>query len=260
MKKIIFLFLLSFVFLISCGGGDDSSAPQNFNSDSEKEQEQDDPQKDEDKNEEGDTEEAEDTEDTEEETETDEDTAPEEEPDLPDEDQNTPQADPIGNFNINFSGKINTSVGTNPGGNGMANFSYNGMPNTFAEINLPIVGSICPLAMANGANSIVVWLNSLTAAEALSATEKQVFGIALPKSTGIGSGNMKDINAYAFYGEITVNATAGQFDIKCVRAVSDSGQYDITSNDGTNITFTANGDLFDPSIAGNLIPYPACTE
>lgn len=252
MKKVIFIFLLSFIFLISCSNSSDldieeqpdnqkeeqdaSETPDNEQSDENLQEEQDEPEV------------------------VDEEITPDNEPEQPEEEQNTPQSDPIGNFNLNFSGKINTSVGTNPGGNGMANFSYNGMPNTFAEINLPIVGSICPLAMANGANSIVVWLNSLTAAEALSATEKQVFGIALPQSTGIGSGNMKDINAYAFYGEITVNATAGQFDIKCVRAVSDSGEYNIASNDGANITLSANGDLFDPSIAGNLIPYPACTE
>lgn len=256
MKKIIFLFLLSFVFLISCGGGDDSSAPQNFNSDSEKEQEQDDPQKDEDKNEEGDTEEAEDTE---EETETDEDTAPEEEPGQPDEDQNTPQVETVGNFSLNFSGTVHQSVSmndmTNLGGSGVANFVYNNQPITFGEINIGI--KLFPLAMVNN-GIIIVWLDSFKATEAMTTAHKQVFGINLPQNTEVGSGDMASANIYAFYGDMTVNVQQQLFSIDCVRSVTNVGNYEVMANDGTNISLTASGDLLDPSAGAAYLDYPAC--
>ena len=249
MKKIIFLFLLSFIFLISCSNSSDldieeqpdnqkeeqdaSETPDNEQSDENLQEEQDEPEV------------------------VDEEITPDNEPEQPEEEQNTPQSDPIGNFNLNFSGQIVMQFELkNIGGQGTTNFMYNGMPYNFKEIK--VLYDLFPLAMSNSGNIIVLWIDGLTMADIQGTNEKQVFGIALPQSAGVGSGNMKDISSYAFFGDITVTAMSGQFDIKCVRAVSDSGQYDITSNDGANITFTANGDLFDPALAGSMIPYPAC--
>jgi len=188
----------------------------------------------------------------------DEDTGSTEEPDETEE-PTEPQIDPIGNFSLDFSGQVNTTISTSSrGGTGVANFNYNGMPFTFNQINIPVVGDIFPLAMVNSGNIIVLWLDSLGLSDISGTSEKQVFGISFPQGAEIGSGTMKDLGSYAFYGDITVNITGGQFNIKCVRAVSDSGEYTINSNDGANIAFLANGDLFDPSLAGSMIPYPAC--
>ena len=249
MKKVVFIFLLSFVFLISCSDSSESEVkladdheseqntpenPDNEQPDENTQEEQDEPAV------------------------VDEEIVPDNEPEQPEEEPNNPpQTDPIGNFNLNFSGQIVTQFELkNIGGQGTTNFMYNGMPYNFKEIK--VIYDLFPLAMSNSGNIIVLWIDGLTMADIQGTNEKQVFGIALPQSAGIGSGNMKDISSYAFFGDITVTVTSGQFDIKCVRAVSDSGKYDITSNDGANITFTANGDLFDPALAGSMIPYPAC--
>jgi len=179
------------------------------------------------------------------------------EPEQPEEEPAEPAADPIGNFNLSFSGQINTTISTSSrGGTGVANFNYNGMPFTFQEISVLV--SIFPLAMVNSGNIIVLWLDSFSMGDLQGTVDKQVFGISFPQNAGTGSGTMKELGSYAFYGDITINITGGQFTIKCVRAVSDSGEYTINSNDGANISFVANGDLFDPSLAGSMIPYQAC--
>lgn len=245
MKKIIFVFLFSFVFLISCGG--DSASEAEY---------PDENQPDEDVSEVTEAEEEEEVVDEDVIEEADE-TVVDEEPEQPEEEPTEPQIDPIGNFNLNFSGQVNTTISTSSrGGTGVANFNYNGMPFTFQEISVLI--SIFPLAMVNSGNIIVLWLDSFSAGDLQGTVDKQVFGISFPQNAGTGSGTMKELGSYAFYGDITVNITGGQFNIKCVRAVSDSGEYTINSNDGANISFVANGDLFDPSLAGSMIPYQAC--
>lgn len=252
MKKFVSMLLILFVFfLVSCGGDSEPAVqePEENVTDTGNNEiaDADEAVTDEDKTEEPD------------EPVIDEDIVSDDEPEQPEEDQNTPQADPIGNFNLNFSGQINTTISTNSrGGTGTANFTYNEMPNTFGEIPIPLFGgNIFPLAMVNGGNLIIMWLNSFVATEIMSAVEKQVFGIAVPQNAS-GSGNMKDLGSYAFYGDILINIQGSQFEIKCVRAVSDRGEYDIASNDGANITLTASGDLFDPALAGSMIKYPAC--
>ena len=194
------------------------------------------------------------------ETETDEEVVVDEEPTDPTEptEPTTPEFDPIGNFNLSFSGQINTTISMQSrGGKGAANFMYNGMPFTFQEINVMNI-DIFPLAMVNSGNIIVLWIDSFGLGDISGTSEKQVFGISVSQSAEAGSGTMKEISSYAFYGDITVNIQGGAFNIKCVRAVSDSGNYNITSNDGSSIAFSADGNLFDPSLAGSMIPYPAC--
>ena len=247
MKKIVFGVLVLFIaFLISCGG--DSASEAEY---------PDENQPDGDVSEVTEAEEEAVDEDVVEEA---DETVADEEPEQPEEElaePTEPQIDPIGNFNLNFSGQINTTISTSSrGGTGVANFNYNGMPFTFQEISVLI--SIFPLAMVNSGNIIVLWLDSFSAGDLQGTVDKQVFGISFPQNAGTGSGTMKELGSYAFYGDITVNITGGQFNIKCVRAVSDSGEYTINSNDGANIAFLANGDLFDPSLAGSMIPYPAC--
>ena len=63
---------------------------------------------------------------------------------------------------------------------------------------------------------------------------------------------------YAFYGDMTVNITGGQFEIKCVRTVTNVGNYEVIANDGSNLTMNANGDLLDPAAGAAYLPYPAC--
>ena len=69
---------------------------------------------------------------------------------------------------------------------------------------------------------------------------------------------MANANMYAFYGDMTVNVKGGQFDIKCVRTVTNVGNYEVTVNDGSNLSMTAGGDLLDPAAGAAYLPYPAC--
>ena len=189
---------------------------------------------------------------------------PVEEPDEteePDENQEptNPGFDVIGTFNLSYSGPVHESVSmndmTNLGGSGSVQFLYNDQPITFNEINIGI--KLFPLAMMNN-GIVVVWLDSFSIQEAMGTAQKQVFGINLPQNTEIGSGEMASANIYAFYGDMTVNVKGGQFDINCVRSVTNIGSYEITVNDGGNLTMTASGELLDPAAGAAYLPYPAC--
>lgn len=191
---------------------------------------------------------------------------PAEEPDETEEpdgnnDPVNPGFDVIGTFNLSFTGTVHESVGlndmTNLGGTGSAQFVYNDQPITFSEINIGI--KLFPLAMMNN-GIVVVWLDSFSLQEAMgnTAVQKQVFGINLPQNTEVGAGNMANANMYAFYGDMTVNVRGGQFEIKCVRSVTNVGGYDVIANDGSNLTITASGDLLDPAAGAAYLPYPAC--
>lgn len=198
------------------------------------------------------------------ETETDEEAVVDEEPTEPTEptestEPTNPEFDVIGTFNLSYSGKINTTVDLQSrGGNGTVEFTYNEMPNTFNEITIPMVGTLFPLAMLNSGNIIIVWLDSFGAGDISGASQKQVFGISVPQNIEIGSGNMANVNMYAFYGDMTVNITGGQFEINCVRTVTNVGNYEVTANDGGSMTMAANGDLLDPAAGAAYLPYPAC--
>lgn len=172
----------------------------------------------------------------------------------------------IGTFNLSFTGPVHASVSindvTNLGGEGAAEFVYNGQPITFDKININAVVmnmDLFPMAMLNN-GIVVVWLDSFSVSDATgnTAVQKQVFGINLPQNTEIGSGEMAGANMYAFYGDMMVNVRAGQFDIKCVRSVTNVGNYEVTVNDGSNLAMTASGDLLDPSAGAAYLPYPAC--
>ena len=63
---------------------------------------------------------------------------------------------------------------------------------------------------------------------------------------------------YAFFGDMTVNIMGGKFEINCVRTVTNAGTYEITANDGSSLSMTANGDLLDPAAGAAYLPYPAC--
>ncbi len=165
----------------------------------------------------------------------------------------------IGTFDLSYSGQINESVSLQSrGGNGTVNFTYNEMPNTFNEITIPMVGTLFPLAMVNSGNVIIVWLDGFGASDLSGDAQKQVFGISVPQNTVIGSGNMAGANMYAFFGDMTVNVMGGKFEINCVRTVTNVGNYEVTANDGSNLTMTASGDLLDPSAGAAYLPYPAC--
>lgn len=192
------------------------------------------------------------------------DNEPVEEPDETEEpDGNNDPADPgfdvIGTFNLSFTGPVHESVSMdqimNLGGDGSAEFVYNGQPITFSKINIGI--SLFPMAMINN-GIVIVWLDSFSMGDLSGTVEKQVFGINLPQNTEIGSGEMANANMYAFYGDMTVNVKGGQFDIKCVRTVTNVGNYNVTVNDGSNLSMTASGDLLDPAAGAAYLPYPAC--
>ena len=189
---------------------------------------------------------------------------PVEEPDeteTPDENQDptNPGFDVIGTFNLSFNGPVHEEVGlgsmTNLGGDGSAEFVYNGQPITFGKINIGI--DVFPMAMINN-GIVIVWLDSFGMSDLTGAVDKQVFGINIPQNTEVGSGDMANANMYAFYGDMTVNVKGGQFDIKCVRTVTNVGNYEVTVNDGSNLSMTAGGDLLDPAAGAAYLPYPAC--
>lgn len=181
-----------------------------------------------------------------------------EEPDENNEPVN-PGFDVIGTFDLSYTGQVNASVSMQSrGGNGKVDFTYNGMPNTFNEITLPMVGTLFPLAMVNSGNIIIVWLDGFGAGDISGDAQKQVFGISVPQNTVAGSGNMAGANMYAFFGDMTVNIMGGKFEINCVRTVTNAGTYEITANDGSSLSMTANGDLLDPAAGAAYLPYPAC--
>ena len=194
---------------------------------------------------------------------------PTEEPDeteTPDENQDpNPGFEPIGTFELSFSGAVHESVGlgggmSNLGGEGAAQFVYNDQPVTFDKISIGAGGmgvDLFPMAMINN-GIVVVWLDSFTMNDLGGASQKQVFGINIPQDTEVGAGKLADANIYAFYGDMTVNVSQQQFDINCVRAVTNVGNYDVTANDGSNLTMTASGDLLDPAAGASYLPYPAC--
>lgn len=169
-----------------------------------------------------------------------------------------PSADAIGTFSVTFNGPLNTTISMQSrGGQGPANFTLDGQQFSYSSIK--VIGiDLFPLAMVNSGNIIILWLNELTASDVLGSSEKQVFGVAFPQGAAVGSGNMADMNAYSFFGDITIDIKAGGFNINCVRAVGNTGILNMTANDGSNIALTADGDLYDPSLAGGMIPYPAC--
>ncbi|MBO4710725.1 hypothetical protein J5681_02270 [bacterium] len=170
-----------------------------------------------------------------------------------------PGFDVIGNFNLSFNGPVHESVGMdsmmNLGGDGSAEFVYKDQPITFSKINIGI--SLFPMAMINN-GIVIVWLDSFSMGDLSGTVEKQVFGINLPQNTEVGSGEMANANMYAFYGDMTVNVKGGQFEIKCVRTVTNVGNYNVTANDGSNLSMTASGDLLDPAAGAAYLPYPPC--
>ena len=254
MKKVVFIFLLSFVFLISCSNSSESEAKLADDQESEQNtpENPDNEKPDENTQEEQDEPSVVDEEIT-------PDNEPDNEPEQPDENQN--QVNTIGTFNLNFSGAVHESVSmdqmTNLGGEGAAEFVYNSQPVTFGKINIGI--NLFPMAMLNN-GIVVVWLDSFTLNDAIgnNDVQKQVFGINLPQNTEVGSGEMANANMYAFYGDMTVNVRGGKFEINCVRAVTNVGNYNVTVNDGSNLSMTANGDLLDPSAGAAYLPYPPC--
>lgn len=187
------------------------------------------------------------------------------ETETPDENQDpNPGFEPIGTFELSFSGAVHESVGlggmSNLGGEGAAQFVYNDQPITFDKISIGGGGmgvDLFPMAMINN-GIVVVWLDSFTMNDLGGASQKQVFGINIPQDTEVGAGKLADANIYAFYGDMTVNVSQQQFDINCVRAVTNVGNYEVTANDGSNLTMTASGDLLDPAAGAAYLPYPAC--
>ena len=170
-----------------------------------------------------------------------------------------PGFEKIGTFNLSFSGAVHEEVGmgsmTNLGGTGAVEFVYNDQPITFNEISIGI--KLFPMAMLNN-GIVVVWLDSFSMGDLSGAVTKQVFGINIPQNTEVGSGELAGANIYAFYGDMTVNVQGGQFDINCVRSVTNVGNYEVTVNDGSNLAMTASGDLLDPAAGAAYLPSPAC--
>ena len=166
----------------------------------------------------------------------------------------------VGTFELSFNGPVHESVGmgdmTNLGGEGAAAFVYNDQPINFEKISIGTM-NIFPMAMINN-GIVIVWLDSFGMGDLTGAVQKQVFGISIPQDTEIGSGKLSDARIYAFYGDMTVNVKESKFDINCVRAVTNVGDYGVTANDGSNLTMTASGDLLEPAAGASYLPYPAC--
>lgn len=164
-----------------------------------------------------------------------------------------------GEFNLMFNGKVNVDLSQYmqiKGGEGDVNFSHNGMNLTFTKQTV-IVVQLFPLAILQGSNVAVMWLDS---APGLGAETKQVFGFTFPSTAQPGDQTMEVAQAYAFYGDININVQGGQFDVKCVRSAAIMGSFNLMSYDGANANFSAMGDLLDPTAAGSQLPYPVCTD
>jgi hypothetical protein len=162
-----------------------------------------------------------------------------------------------GEFNLNYTGLINTTFDTSTrGGDGITTFSHKGAPFSFGKIS--VIVPLFPMAILQQNNVAVMWLES---APGFSGTEiKKVFGFTFPSTIQSGNTTMEAAQAFAFFGDIEINIQGGQFNVKCIRSAAIAGQLNMNSYTGTNADFTASGDLLDPSAAGSQLPYPVCTD
>lgn len=165
----------------------------------------------------------------------------------------------VGDFNLMFNGKVNTDLSNYQsikGGEGDVNFTHNGINLTFTKQSV-VIFQLFPIAILQGSNVAVLWLDS---APGINAETKQVFGFTFPSTAQPGQSTMEAAQAYAFYGDININLSGGQFDVKCVRSAAIMGTFNINSYDGAYANFSAMGDLLDPAAAGSQLPYPVCTD
>ncbi len=162
-----------------------------------------------------------------------------------------------GEFNLNYTGLINTTFDTSTrGGDGITTFSHKGAPFSFGKISVLV--QLFPMAILQQNNVAVMWLES---APGFSGTEiKKVFGFTFPSTIQPGNTTMEAAQAYAFFGDIEINIQGGQFNVKCVRSAAIAGQFNMISYTGANADFTASGNLLDPSAAGSQLPYPVCPD
>ncbi len=168
----------------------------------------------------------------------------------------------IGEFNLSFDGKVNVDLSdykSIKGGTGDVNFTYKGTPYTFTKLTLAFVFQLFPLAILQQNNVAIMWLDSAPGISGAVETKK-VFAFTFPSTTQPGQTTLEAAQAFAFFGDINVNVTGGQFDIKCVRAAAYIGNFNVISYDGAWANLNSSGNLLDPSAAGSQLPYPVCTD
>ena len=97
-------------------------------------------------------------------------TAGDDEPAVIDDDPNTEEPDEnnepvnpgfevIGTFNLSYTGQINMEVNMQSrGGEGSADFVYNGQAISFGKINIASI-NLFPMTMVNSGNIVIVWLD-----------------------------------------------------------------------------------------------------
>ncbi len=162
-----------------------------------------------------------------------------------------------GSFSLSFNGVINASTDFKSwqGGTGDVTFTDNETESTYTQISIPLMSVGFPLTMVQQGKTVTVWLDKIDLNE-----NHKVFGFNYPGNLEPGDYKMEDTGAAAFYGDVIVQATAGNFEIKCIRSATIIGDLTVISDDGTNIEYSASGNLYDPSIAGAQLPYPVCTD
>ena len=193
------------------------------------------------------------------------DTEPDEEPAEPDETpavpDNEPQAGAIGSFALNFDGGVVTQISlqTLKGGEGSVQLTLNGNQINYGDVDVPLLGRMLPLTLNQSNQIMTFWLDGISMSDLQGSATHQGFGIMFPASVQAPfEGDLSSVNAYAFHGDVTVALTSGGFTIDCVRAVTNIGTLSITAYDSANITYTANGELYDPSLVSSSLPYPPC--
>ena len=192
------------------------------------------------------------------------DTEPDEEMPVPDETpvpDNEPQTGSIGTFALNFAGDVVTQISlqTLKGGEGSVQFSINGNPINYGDVDVPLLGRMLPLTISQNNQIMTFWLDGISMADLQGSATHQGFGIMFPANVQAPfEGDLASANAYAFHGDVTVAITSGGFNVDCVRAVTNAGTLSVTAYDGASITYTANGELYDPAIASSSLPYPPC--
>lgn len=162
-----------------------------------------------------------------------------------------------GNFSLTFNGIINTSSDFKSwlGGEGDVTFTDSGIESTYTKITVPMTSVGFPLTMIQDGKTVTVWLDKIDFNE-----NHKVFGFVYPGTLEPGEYKMQETGASAFYGDVIIQATAGNFEIKCIRSATILGDFTVTADDGTNIEYSANGNLYDPSLAGDQLPYPVCED
>ncbi len=161
-----------------------------------------------------------------------------------------------GTFTFDFTGAVNaegTDFQQMQGGEGDATFSHLGDDLTYGTVTL--YGDLhFPMANANGANIITMWIDSFS----MGGAKFFMFSMPAAQNTA-GAHTLSAASAVVTYGDVSFSRSGMSID--CIRAMSNDGNFTIGTVAAGQLNVTgASGNLYDPAVLGTSLPYPICEE